>query len=53
MTNENGTQTTELQEVQVPFEVPEGFRLLTDEEAELMASNSLNPAKSNGKSKRL
>ena len=38
MTNENGTQTTELQEVQVPFEVPEGFRLMTDEEAELMAS---------------
>ena len=36
MTNE--TQATELQEVQVPFEVPEGFRLMTDEEAELMAS---------------
>ena len=38
MTNENGTQATETQEVQVPFEVPEGFRLMTDEEAELMAS---------------
>ena len=38
MTNETQTQSTELQEVQVPFEVPEGFRLMTDEEAELMAS---------------
>ena len=38
MTNENGTQTTEAQAAEVPFEVPEGYRLLTDAEAELMAS---------------
>ena len=29
---------TEAQEVEVPFDVPEGFRLITDEEAELLAS---------------
>ena len=38
MTNENGTQTTEAQAVEVPFEVPEGYRLLTDAEAEMFAS---------------
>ena len=32
------TQSTETQEVAVPFEVPEGYRLMTDAEAELMAS---------------
>ena len=38
MTNQNGTQTTEAQAVEVPFEVPEGYKLLTDEEAEMLAT---------------
>ena len=49
MTNENGmtetteatetpeVQETETQEVEVPFEVPEGFRLLSDDELEQLA----------------
>ena len=36
MTNE--TQATEVQDIEVPFEVPEGYRLMTDEEADLMAA---------------
>lgn len=39
MTNETqATQTTELQEVEVPFEVPEGFKLLSDAEMEQLAN---------------
>ena len=50
MTNENGTtemteatenpevQDTEAQEVEVPFEVPDGFRLLSDDELEQLAN---------------
>ena len=39
MTNVNGTQMTELQQAEVPFDIPEGYRLMTDEEAELMAAH--------------
>ena len=39
MTNETQTpETTEIQEVEVPFDVPEGFKLLSDEEMELLAN---------------
>ena len=39
MTNETqATETTELQEVEVPFEVPEGFKLLSDAEMEQLAN---------------
>ena len=39
MTNETqATETTALQEVEVPFEVPEGFKLLSDAEMEQLAN---------------
>ena len=39
MTNETqATETTELQEVAIPFDVPEGYRLVTEDEAAILAS---------------
>ena len=36
MTNE--TQATEVQDVEVPFDVPEGYKLVSDAEMEQLAS---------------